>query len=55
MAVMHSASSSRVVLVNDRTAHPGAPKLRRYKIARLRLNDPPPTNAPFAHLKRAYD
>jgi hypothetical protein len=52
-----AAPISRLVLVapprNDRDA-----KIRRYRLARLKLTDDPSRSrneAPFAHLKRVYD
>ena len=50
--------TSKVLLVADRRGEPsqsaGAP-VRRYRIARLRLNPPPVSREPdFEHLKRLY-
>jgi hypothetical protein len=52
--------SSKVVLVEDRreVSDPrGACSVRRYRLARLRLNGRRPTDpeAKFEHLKRVYD
>jgi hypothetical protein len=55
----HTTARSRVLLVEDRPSRPpgaSAPKVRRFRLARLELN---PRGAPdgdrFAHLKRSYD
>jgi hypothetical protein len=59
MRIMNAAAPvSRLVLVaplrNDRDA-----KIRRYRLARLKLTDDPGRGArresPFSHLKRVYD
>jgi hypothetical protein len=62
MLVMSPTSSavSRVLLLADRRDTPAVPgrhpaKVRRYRLARLRLNDRPAPTAPHAHLKRVYD
>jgi hypothetical protein len=55
----HTATRTRVLLVEDRPSRPpaaSAPKVRRFRLARLDLN---PRGGPdrdrFAHLKRSYD
>ena len=55
-----SSAISRVLLVADRRDTPAvsdrrAGNVRRYRLARLRLNDRPVAGAPHAHLKRLYD
>ena len=51
--------TSKVLLVADRRgagAQSAAAPLRRYRLARLRLNPPPVgREAGFEHLKRVYD
>jgi hypothetical protein len=55
----YPATSSRILLVEDRRAGAGAPAavtLRRYRLARLRFDEPasePGTR--FDYLKRAHD
>ena len=50
------ASASRVVLLPtaSRETVPGAVVIRRYKLARLRLDDRSPTDR-HAHLRRGHD
>ena len=54
MRVMNAAPISRLVLVapprTDREA-----KIRRYRLARLKLTEEPRRGAPFSHLKRMHD
>jgi hypothetical protein len=50
--------SSKVLLVADRRAAvavPGSPPIRRYRLARLRVDGRAPGVARFDHLKRTYD
>ncbi len=55
----HAASSSKVVLLEDRrggTAGPGVASVRRYRLARLRFDGlPAPDPKPFEYLKRTHD
>jgi hypothetical protein len=64
--MLHMSSStanalSRILLVGEpsRTAvaaaRPGGSSIRRYRLARLRLNGPSPGAGPYAHLRRSYD
>jgi hypothetical protein len=52
-------AASKVLLVADRRAEidePGAPNVRRYRLARLRFESRPvSSDARFEHLKRVYD
>jgi hypothetical protein len=55
MRTMNAAAPiSRLVLLaparDDREA-----KIRRYRLARLKLTEEPRREAPFSHLKRVYD
>jgi hypothetical protein len=63
-----AASAARVLLVRvptnevrgsgrDTVARrdPNAPKVRRYRLARLQLNGRPTGRARFEHLRRSYD
>jgi hypothetical protein len=54
-----TAACTKVLLVKDRRceqAEPGATVLRRYRLARLRLDGRPAgADAPYEHLKRTYD
>jgi hypothetical protein len=58
MTTASAIQPSRIVLVGDR-ARPGsgqdAPAIRRYRLARLRLNDRPSGAGRFEHLRRSYD
>jgi hypothetical protein len=55
----HPATSSRVLLVEDRRAGAGAPAavtVRRYRLARLRFDGPAAdAGARFEYLKRSHD
>jgi hypothetical protein len=59
LAMTHSASASKVLLVADRRTAPSPREsvpVRRYRIARLRFDPPPASGASrFEHLKRTYD
>jgi hypothetical protein len=49
---------SRILLVGETSrlgSRPEAPEIRRYRLARLRLNDRPSGADRFAHLRRTYD
>jgi len=52
-------TSSKVLLVADRravTPQPGAARVRRYRLARVRLDGRPADAAsPYEHIKRVYD
>jgi hypothetical protein len=52
-------AASKVVLVADRRAQSAPPHeapVRRYRLARLRIDSRPAgADAPFEHLKRTYD
>ena len=58
-AMTRSLKTSKVLLVADRRAEPSqgtAGPVRRYRLARLRLNPAPAARTPdFDHLKRLYD
>jgi hypothetical protein len=53
------AATSKVLLVKDRRseqAEPGAAVVRRFRLARLRLDArPADADSPYEHLKRMYD
>ena len=55
----HPATSSRVLLVEDRRAGAGAPAVvtvRRYRLARLRFDGPDAeSGGRFEYLKRTHD
>lgn len=55
----HPATSSRLMLVEDRRAGDGAPAavtVRRYRLARLRFDGPASdSGARFEYLKHAHD
>jgi hypothetical protein len=59
LAMPRSITSSKVLLVADRRvapSGPGAAPVRRYRLARLRLEGRAPGEASrFDHLKRVYD
>jgi hypothetical protein len=59
LSMTRPTASSKVLLVADRRAdpgEPGAPNIRRYRLARLRFdNRPAGADARFEHLKRVYD
>jgi hypothetical protein len=49
---------SRILLVGEPSRlgrRPEAPAIRRYRLARLRLDDRPSGADRFAHLRRTYD
>jgi hypothetical protein len=59
-AMARPTTSSRIVLVEDRRGAGDAPAvvvpLRRYRLARLRLNGrPAPSAGRFEYLKRTHD
>ena len=58
LSMTHPPTSSRVLLVADRRSEAemagGAP-IRRYRLARLRLDGRPADQARFEHLKRVYE
>jgi hypothetical protein len=59
LAMTRPNTASKVLLVADRRAdidEPGAPNVRRYRLARLRFESRPVgSDARFEHLKRVYD
>jgi hypothetical protein len=61
MLPMTTASASqltRILLVGDRKrlgSGQDAPAIRRYRLARLRLNERPSGAGRFEHLRRTYD
>jgi hypothetical protein len=61
MQCMTTATASqltRILLVSDRKrlgSGQDAPAIRRYRLARLRLNDRPSGQGRFEHLRRSYD
>jgi hypothetical protein len=59
LPMTRAAASSKVLLVKDRRceqAEPGAAVVRRYRLARLRLDGRPAgADSPYEHLKRVYD
>ena len=57
-AMTTSLAASRILLLADKTpvAHgPDAPKIRRYRLARVQLNETRAAQDRFGHLKRTYD
>jgi hypothetical protein len=64
MTTASASQLSRIILVGERTrlgSGQDAPAIRRYRLARLRLNDHERTRDPsrpagrFEHLRRSYD
>jgi hypothetical protein len=61
MQCMTTATASqltRILLVSDRKrlgSGQDAPAIRRYRLARLRLNGRPSGQGRFEHLRRSYD
>jgi hypothetical protein len=58
MTTASAIQQSRIVLVGDRArlgSGQDAPAIRRYRLARLRLNDRPSGAGRFEHLRRSYD
>jgi len=57
MRIMNAPAVNRLVLVAPRRVPREEPKVRRYRLARLRLEgeDRPRGDARYAHLKRVYD
>jgi hypothetical protein len=58
MTTASAIQQSRIVLVGDRArlgSGKDAPAIRRYRLARLRLNDRPSGAGRFEHLRRSYD
>jgi hypothetical protein len=59
LAMTRTAPSSKVLLVEDRRlehVEPGTAIVRRYRLARLRLDSRPAgATSPFEYLKRTYD
>jgi hypothetical protein len=59
MSAPSAVSAARVLLVERRDTvaprDPNAPKIRRYRLARLQLNGRPGGRGRFDHLRRSYD
>lgn len=59
LTMIRPFTPSKVLLVADRRAAPsagGSPAVRRYRLARLRLDGrPADAESPFEYLKRVYD
>jgi hypothetical protein len=61
MLSMTTASAtplSRIILVGERArlgSGQDAPAIRRYRLARLHVNDRPSGAGSYAHLRRSYD
>jgi hypothetical protein len=59
MSAPSAVSAARVLLVERRDTvaprDPNAPKIRRYRLARLQLNGRASGRARFGHLRRVYD
>jgi hypothetical protein len=59
MSAPSAVSAARVLLVERRDTvsplDPNAPKIRRYRLARLQLNGRTAGRARFDHLRRVYD
>ncbi len=59
LGMTRTAASSKVLLIKDRRceqAEPEATVVRRYRLARLRLDGRPAgADSPYEHLKRTYD
>ena len=59
MTLEDRASAARLVLVERRDTvaprDPNAPKIRRYRLARLQLNGRAQGRPRFDHLRRVYD
>ena len=59
MTLSDRASAARLVLVERRDTvaqrDPNAPKVRRYRLARLQLNGRATGRNRFEHLRRTYD
>jgi hypothetical protein len=59
LSMTRPTAASKVLLIADRraeAAEPGTATVRRYRLARLRFDSRPAgADAPYEHLKRAYD
>ena len=59
MSAPSAVSAARVLLVERRDTvaprDPNAPKIRRYRLARLQLNGRGSGRSRFEHLRRVYD
>ena len=59
MSAPPAVSAARVLLVERRDTvaqrDPNAPKIRRYRLARLQLNGRPAARHRIEHLRRTYD
>jgi len=58
LSMTRPASSSKVLLVKDRRSEQsesGAAVVRRYRLARLAVRQPPAARLAYEYLKRVYD
>jgi hypothetical protein len=58
MTTASAQTLTRILLVGERaplTTGRDAPAIRRYRLARLQLNDRPSGADRFSHLRRSYD
>jgi hypothetical protein len=58
MTTASATALTRILLVSERTrlgSGQDAPAIRRYRLARLRVNDRPSGADRHAHLRRSYD
>ena len=58
MTTATASQLSRIVLVGTRSRQGSgqdAPAIRRYRLARLRVNGRPSETDPYAHLRRSHD
>lgn len=57
MTTATAAQLTRILLLGDRKRPSGqdAPAIRRYRLARLQLNERPSRAGRFEHLRRSYD
>ncbi|MDX6731385.1 MAG: hypothetical protein QOC54_1333 [Baekduia sp.] len=58
MTTATASPLSRIVLVGERSrlgSGQDAPAIRRYRLARLHVNDRPSGSDRFEHLRRSYD
>jgi hypothetical protein len=58
MTTATASQLSRIILIGERSrlgSGPDAPAIRRYRLARLHVNDQRSGAGRFAHLRRSYD
>jgi hypothetical protein len=58
MTTATASQLSRIILIGERSrlgSGQDAPAIRRYRLARLHVNDRPSGAGRFAHLRRSYD